>query len=263
MRNSEQAEFYRAVALYLRVWDKKPDDQQLQMWWSALQDCNMADVRRAFDELLRRSRFSPKPADVVSKIHGEGGGSGGTPASARRCSEPGCHEPMVEDFGKPLCLKHSGSSMDWLAHNRWRLRLAAHHLLRQNKSEAEARAAYGNRAVDWLLNNTDHDLVKQAAQPPQATIASNQRLYENGTRGVRAPTTLAAAVPNPVRAELERREAAARAAEAKLEAGGAQPPLRRKEDASIWRFLDSTAARESAEAARDAGDANGISGEAA
>jgi len=64
MDNTDYKEFSIAMQTLAVAFDKEATEDLLEVYWQALQDLPLADVKRGATEALRRSEWMPKPAHL-------------------------------------------------------------------------------------------------------------------------------------------------------------------------------------------------------
>ena len=76
MLDSQKSEFFDLMCATVEVYGQpKLSKDAIRIWWAALQQFDIAEVRQALDEHIRKSKFTPRPADILDildKIHPDG-----------------------------------------------------------------------------------------------------------------------------------------------------------------------------------------------
>lgn len=66
MLDNERLKFFDLMAATMEIYDHpKLSQSAIGIWWESLQKFDIAMVRQALDEHIRKSKFSPRPADVL------------------------------------------------------------------------------------------------------------------------------------------------------------------------------------------------------
>lgn len=167
MYQSERELFEKLVLRYLRNWDKKPDEGQLDFYWEVLKERSLSDIRRAFDICVKHSKYAPRPADILRKVTGAEG-EGGTVAVDRLCQHPGCKRTWISATAeKRLCGVHIGSKLPNALQMQWREVMGAACAI-DKIGEAMARLAYGDHVVDLIFANPQNDWKSPATWTVEA-----------------------------------------------------------------------------------------------
>lgn len=76
MLDSQKSEFFDLMCATVEIYGQpKLSKDAIRIWWAALQQLDIAEVRQALDEHIRKSKFTPRPADILDildKIHPDG-----------------------------------------------------------------------------------------------------------------------------------------------------------------------------------------------
>ncbi|HDG98841.1 MAG TPA: hypothetical protein ENG73_11855 [Desulfobacterales bacterium] len=75
--------FQRFITLIAEIFDKKFSKTLMQAYWGALEDYTDEQCARAFEYLLKNSKYLPKPAHIIEAIHLTSPNQGITPCEAR------------------------------------------------------------------------------------------------------------------------------------------------------------------------------------
>ena len=63
-------EFVKLLKATLEVYGQAlPSSEVIRIWWSALLNFDIANVRASLDEHIRKSKFSPRPADILEILN--------------------------------------------------------------------------------------------------------------------------------------------------------------------------------------------------
>lgn len=79
MREEDKREFAAVLKATLDLYGKEASPDVLRLWWSALEDFSVAEVRHGFSRFIRSTEsgsFPPKPADIIRMIEGSTGDRG-------------------------------------------------------------------------------------------------------------------------------------------------------------------------------------------
>lgn len=74
MDNQDKTEFAETVTAVAEFYGKEVSRAGLQMWWAALEDYGIGQLRQAFNahaKDTKRGSFMPTPADIIRQIDGE------------------------------------------------------------------------------------------------------------------------------------------------------------------------------------------------
>lgn len=76
MLENQKSEFFDLMCATVEVYGQpKLSKDAIRIWWAALQQFDIVEVRQALDEHIRKSKFVPRPADILDildKIHPDG-----------------------------------------------------------------------------------------------------------------------------------------------------------------------------------------------
>lgn len=70
MSSEHKDEFVKLLKATLEVYGQSlPSQDVVRIWWSALSNFDVANVRSALDEHIRKSKFAPRPADILEILN--------------------------------------------------------------------------------------------------------------------------------------------------------------------------------------------------
>jgi len=76
MLDNQKVEFFKLMTATLEIYGQPQLSQDaVRIWWAALQKFEIGTVRQALDEHIRKSKFAPRPADILDildKINPDG-----------------------------------------------------------------------------------------------------------------------------------------------------------------------------------------------
>ena len=68
MLSNEKTGFKELLTSTLSVYEKTPDPATIGIWWNALVNHEFHNVKNAFSGHIRRSKFAPRPADILELL---------------------------------------------------------------------------------------------------------------------------------------------------------------------------------------------------
>lgn len=163
----EKAELLAAVNQHREAHDKpKLTAAGAQEWLDCLRDLPLGDCLRALLQHSKTSTWTAKPSNVHRLVTGRD--EGGVIAKERHCAGAGCGDVVViERDGKWYCSGHYDSTFQTTTPAplpfRWQDLMGAYRAL-ELFSEARARRAFGDKLVDYVIQN--HEQV-DAMMPPR------------------------------------------------------------------------------------------------
>ena len=70
MLENEKKDFFLLLQATLEVYSQLPPSQAAtHIWWNSLIQFNLSQVRKAFDEHIRRVKFAPRPSDILDVLN--------------------------------------------------------------------------------------------------------------------------------------------------------------------------------------------------
>ena len=67
-REQKRVKLVKFLTACAELWNEEMTETKIALYWAVLKDYPEEDLDRAFVEVLRKSKFFPKPADIVEEI---------------------------------------------------------------------------------------------------------------------------------------------------------------------------------------------------